>query len=148
MIRPFLRLLLLASFASCLTPLVVYMASTPEMPAGFAGHLAQLTALAIAATSAIYYVLRRLEPSLDRNAAEQDAFLASLSDKFTDIAILGSAALSLFLELAIIRWQGTVVEFFAFYKNFGLISCFIGLGLGYALANRGRIPLVLTTPLL
>jgi spermidine synthase len=65
-----------------------------------------------------------------------------------DVAIVGAAAVSLFLELAVIRWQGTVFEFFAFYKNFGLLSCFAGLGLGYALADRDRIPLALVIPLL
>jgi hypothetical protein len=40
-----------------------------------------------------------------------------------------------------------VWEFFAFYKNLGLLSCFAGLGLGYALARRDRIPLVFTAPL-
>jgi hypothetical protein len=65
-----------------------------------------------------------------------------------DLAILGAAALSLFLELAVIRWQAAVFEFFAFYKNVGLLSCFAGLGLGYALAHRERIMLQFTIPLL
>jgi hypothetical protein len=34
-----------------------------------------------------------------------------------------------------------VFEFFAFYKNFSLLCCFAGLGLGYSLASRDRIPL-------
>jgi len=37
------------------------------------------------------------------------------------VAIAGSAALSLFLELAVIRWQGSIFEFFSFYKNYGLL---------------------------
>jgi hypothetical protein len=57
-----------------------------------------------------------------------------------------SAALSLFLELCIIRWQSSVLPFFAFYKNFSLLTCFVGLGLGYALAARDRIPLVIVLP--
>ena len=52
-----------------------------------------------------------------------------------DLAIAISAALSLFLELALIRWQSSVLEFLAFYKNFSLLACFAGLGLGYALAD-------------
>jgi hypothetical protein len=52
--------------------------------------------------------------------------------------IAGGAALSLFQELAVIRWQGTVWEFFAFYKNLGLLSCFAGLGLGACSARRFR----------
>ena len=45
--------------------------------------------------------------------------------------------LSLFLELAVIRWHGSEWEMFAFYKNFSLLACFLGLGLGYALARAG-----------
>ncbi len=61
---------------------------------------------------------------------------------------MGAAALSLVLELALIRWQSSVLEFLAFYKNFSLLACFAGLGLGYALATRDRIPLLTVIPLL
>src|ERR1700738_1116168 len=53
-----------------------------------------------------------------------------------------------FIELGIIRWQSSVLPFFAFYKNFSLLGCFVGLGLGYALATRDRVPLVIVLPLL
>ena len=59
-----------------------------------------------------------------------------MPDSYLAVAIVASAALSLLLELAIIRWHGTVFEFFAFYKNYGLLACFAGLGLGYARATR------------
>src|SRR5215467_15764487 len=67
---------------------------------------------------------------------------------YIDAAIVVSTALSLFLELALIRWQSSVLEFLAFYKNFSLLACFAGLGLGYALAARDRIPLLMVVPLL
>ena len=41
--------------------------------------------------------------------------------------------ISLFLELALIRWIGTEVRIFAFFKNIVLISCFVGLGIGFSL---------------
>jgi hypothetical protein len=59
-----------------------------------------------------------------------------------------SAVLSLFLELTLIRWQSSVLAFLAFYKNFSLLACFAGLGLGYALAARDRILLLMVVPLL
>lgn len=87
--------------------------------------------------------------SLDRAAAEQATFLSTgLSERWVDVAIAVSAGLSLFLELAMIRWQAALFPFFAFYKNLSLLSCFAGLGLGYALANRNRSYLFLTLPLL
>src|SRR5206468_8560310 len=91
---------------------------------------------------------KALDAIIDLTSSEQAAFLDNLPARYVDAAIVGTAALSLFLELAIIRWQGTVFGFFAFYKNFSLLACFSGLGLGYALADRGRIPLSLVIPLL
>jgi hypothetical protein len=92
--------------------------------------------------------LDRIVAPLDRLGLEQAAFLDRLAGSQAMVAVVGSAGLSLFLELAMIRWQGTLWEFFAFYKNLSLLACFAGLGLGYALAGRERIPLVLAAPLL
>jgi spermidine synthase len=103
---------------------------------------------AVVAALALFYGLRRLEPTLDANALAQAQFLDTLDVRHVDMAIAGSAALSLFLELALIRWQSSVLEFLAFYKNFSLLACFAGLGLGYALAARNRIPLLMVVPLL
>jgi hypothetical protein len=103
---------------------------------------------ALVAIVALFYVLRKLEPILDANASAQTQFLDTLDSRYVDVAIAFSAALSLFLELALIRWQSSVLEFLAFYKNFSLLACFAGLGLGYALAARNRIPLLMVIPLL
>ena len=103
---------------------------------------------ALLAAAALFYGLRKLEPVLDANAAAQTEFLDTLDQRYVDLAIAVAAALSLFLELALIRWQSAVLEFLAFYKNFSLLACFAGLGLGYALAARNRIPLMMTLPLL
>ena len=105
-------------------------------------------ALALAGSLLNAHLLRRLEGPIEAAAQRQVEFLEGVSAARAGVAIAASAALSLFLELATIRWQGCVWEFFAFYKNLGLLSCFAGLGLGYALAGRDRIPLVLSAPLL
>ena len=60
--------------------------------------------LAIIATVAFYFLLKRLERFLDANSEAQAQFLDSISPSKVNLAILSSAALSLFLELAIIRW--------------------------------------------
>jgi spermidine synthase len=89
-----------------------------------------------------------LQPKLAAQADEQIYWFDSLPERFLPLAIAGSAAISLALELSIIRWQGTIFQFFAFYKNYGLLACFAGLGLGYALSrNREVIPLALTPAL-
>src|SRR5580692_3092165 len=109
---------------------------------------ALLTGAALLAAWLLFRGLRRLEPVLDANALEQARFLDTLDLRYVDPAIVFAAGLSLFLELALIRWQSSVLIFLAFYKNFSLLACFAGLGLGYALAGRNRIPLSMVLPLL
>ena len=81
-------------------------------------------------------------------SAEQGRYLDGLPGRWVGVSIFACAAVSLLLELAVIRWQGTAFALFAFYKNFGLLACFAGLGLGYAVSGRGQIPLVLVPSLL
>jgi len=49
--------------------------------------------------------------------------------------MLLASALTLFGELAIIRWIATEVRVFAYVKNLALLLCFLGFGLGCALAR-------------
>jgi len=109
---------------------------------------ALLAGAAVIATWVLYRVLHGLQPVIDANALAQAQFLDALDPRYVNLAIALAAALSLFLELALIRWQSSVLEFLAFYKNFSLLACFAGLGLGYALAARSRIPLMMVLPLL
>jgi spermidine synthase len=152
MVRVFTRLFLIGFLLSCLMPAVLLfpnrLRSGNVFSSGILLRVVLLAGVALLLTACCRYLLIRLEAAIDRSAQAQTKFLDALPRRYVDLAIFGSAALSLLLELAIIRWQGTVFEFFAFYKNFSLLSCFIGLGLGYALASRDRIPLVLVLPLL
>ncbi len=50
--------------------------------------------------------------------------------------IVLAAGLSLFLELSIIRIHSSYLHFFSFLKNVSLISCFLGLGIGYSLVKH------------
>jgi SAM-dependent methyltransferase len=43
------------------------------------------------------------------------------------------------LELAVIRWIAVEVRIFAYIKNLTLLVCFLGFGLGCALARSGRV---------
>jgi hypothetical protein len=116
--------------------------------AGFLFTGSCLVVVAAAAAIMAYRLVVKFQPFLDEDAARESQLLNNLDAKYIDIAIAGAAALSLFLELALIRWQASVLEFLAFYKNFSLLACFAGLGLGYALANRSRVPLIFVAPLL
>jgi spermidine synthase len=44
--------------------------------------------------------------------------------------------LTLFAELAFIRWIAVEVRIFAYFKNLALLLCFVGFGLGCALAKQ------------
>src|SRR5690349_1553067 len=60
-------------------------------------------------------------------------------------ALVLVSALSLFLELVLIRLLGAEIKVFAFLKNVVLLGAFLGLGLGFFLARRreGWLPLLL-----
>jgi hypothetical protein len=149
MTRAFIRCATLAFAASGLAPTVITTASLLHRRQSVPlGGTALAVAVVLGATWRFHLVLRRFEPALDDDTREQAAWLDTLPVRYVDVAIVGAAGLSLLLELSVIRWQGTVFEFFAFYKNFGLLACFVGLGLGYALAQRDRILLALVVPLL
>lgn len=59
-------------------------------------------------------------------------------------AIVLSSAATLFLELSMIRIQGGYVQVLALLKNISLLSCFLGLGVGFVLRrSRGfSLPLL------
>lgn len=150
MVRSYVRLLQFALIASAFAPVVIVGSLIPGSGVELAASVFVLVLAAVAALGCALFcrLLRRLEPALETEASRQAGFLDSLDPRYLDLAIAGAAALSLFLELSLIRWQGTVFEFFAFYKNFGLLACFVGLGLGYALSGRGGIPLLLSIPVM
>src|SRR3984893_7972054 len=153
MIRPFCYFLTFAFLGSLVLPLFsalsTVISGVASLPPG-AGFKMGLYGIAASGAFVVFYLLlAKIEPYLLRASRNQAAFLDNIPGPFLPIAIAAAAALSLFLELAVIRWQGTIFEFFAFYKNYGLLACFAGLGLGYALCrSKEGIPLILTLPLL
>ncbi len=54
-----------------------------------------------------------------------------------------ASVLGLFVELLLIRWVSSEIRIFAYFKNFVLIACFLGFGLGFHLCRR-RINLLPT----
>lgn len=50
--------------------------------------------------------------------------------------LLLASALTLFAELAFIRWIAVEVRVFAYFKNLALLLCFLGFGLGCAMVTR------------
>jgi len=58
------------------------------------------------------------------------------------------SGLSLFLELLMIRWVTSEISLFAYFKNFVLVACFLGFGLGCMLCRRRIHVNVMIAPLL
>jgi hypothetical protein len=56
--------------------------------------------------------------------------------------------LTLFLEMMMIRWVSSEVRIFAYFKNFVLVACFLGFGLGCYLCRRRIQLLAMIAPLL
>jgi spermidine synthase len=55
--------------------------------------------------------------------------------------------LSLFMEMLMIRWISSEIRIFAYFKNFVLIACFMGFGLGCYLSRRKVNLLLMLIPM-
>jgi spermidine synthase len=82
-------------------------------------------AITIAAGIALYRATRH-------NRA--DVTTESQGWSFTQLLL--ASFLTLFAELAFIRWIAVEVRVFAYFKNLALLLCFVGFGLGCALARQ------------
>lgn len=87
--------------------------------------------------------LRMLRAALDEDTATVEADLARRARLWVGLL----AGLGLFLELAVIRWHAGLFPVLSFLKNTSMFSCFLGLGIGYALSRR-RVALSLVPGLL
>jgi spermidine synthase len=74
--------------------------------------------------------------------------LPSASEQWSLSTLFLASALTLFAELALIRWVATEVRIFAYVKNLALLLCFLGFGLGCALARQNTRWLTATKALL
>jgi len=80
-------------------------------------------------------------PALQQKLQDHTDRLNALSTRFLGFWIALAAGIGLYLELVLIRYHGSCFAVFGFFKNLSLLSCFLGLGMGYAL---GRARWVLT----
>jgi spermidine synthase len=58
------------------------------------------------------------------------------AERWSLFELLLASFLTLFAELAFIRWIAVEIRVFAYFKNLALLLCFVGFGLGCALARR------------
>ena len=134
---------LLLPVASVLCTLFMFVKGEPMLKVlGFVG----VVVMALVLHRWLKFILNKSLPLIDSHAEKEVEFLDAIPQKWLPWAVIGSAALSLFAELVVIRWLATMWHLFAFYKNLTMLACFAGLGIGYSIASR-RIPLVCTLPL-
>ena len=69
----------------------------------------------------------------------EDSDISHLNKYNLNYLIALSAGLGLYLELMIIRLHSSFFQLFAFFKNISLLSCLLGLGIGYLFANKNYI---------
>ena len=152
MIKSYLRLVKVSVFLSFILPILVRACSRAVIEGLSSSKFYVNNLLALFAVLVVYKLFLRFvryaSTSIDRISEQQGAYLDDIPTTYVDAAILISAAASLFLELSVIRWQSEIFPIFAFYKNYSLLACFAGLGIGYALTRREAIPLFLTVPAL
>jgi spermidine synthase len=58
----------------------------------------------------------------------------ALSGSWRELLVISAAGL--FLELLMIRWISSEISIFAYFKNFVLIACFLGFGIGAYLCRK------------
>jgi SAM-dependent methyltransferase len=61
---------------------------------------------------------------------------ATDDDRWSLFDLLLASFLTLFAELAFIRWMAVEIRVFAYFKNLALLLCFLGFGIGCALARN------------
>jgi hypothetical protein len=79
---------------------------------------------------------------------EQSDWLDRIPPRWTRSAVFTASALTLYVELVLVRWHATCFHAFAIFKNVSLLSCFLGLGIGYGLSGKRRSTLAAFLPLL
>src|SRR5688572_19510752 len=71
---------------------------------------------------------------------------ATLLDRMPRTRLVLLAFLTLFVELALIRWLGANVVYLAYFSNIVLLGSFLGIGAGFLWASRRQLSLYVCAP--
>src|SRR5215813_7552579 len=106
-----------------------------------------LLLIAFAGYTCLLYLLRIYSPA--RSDAKSVGSLEPLENVTMKRLFLASVV-GLFLEMLLIRWVSSEIRVFAYFKNFVLIACFLGFGLGCYLYRRriNLLPMLLPLAIL
>jgi SAM-dependent methyltransferase len=73
--------------------------------------------------------------AIDRMFSEADGVNAARTTARPQLTLFIASFVALFVELALIRYTGSQLRVFSFFKNVPLIASYLGLGVGCALGN-------------
>lgn len=90
------------------------------------------TSISFLIAAAFFVGARFILSRARRNASAYN----SADDSWSLFHLCLASFLTLFAELAFIRWIAVEVRIFAYFKNLALLLCFLGFGLGCALTSR------------
>src|SRR5215469_13065544 len=93
-------------------------------------------------------LLSRWRQWWDRLHDAHSYFIDTIPASRVRAGVFIASALALYVEMVMVRWHATCFHAFAIFKNVSLLSCFLGLGIGYGLSGRQRIRLGAVLPLL
>lgn len=98
--------------------------------------------------AAVYLVEkgRHTVDGIARACALQSEAIDRLPGQNLNLWIMLAAAVTLYVELMIIRLHGSYFQLFAYFKNISLFSCFLGLGIGYARSTKKHVAMPLVMP--
>lgn len=83
-----------------------------------------------------FFLLRLYDQSRSPQLSKISFGSFELPLRFSYRQLFAVSLLGLYLEMLIIRWVSSEIRIFAYYKNFVLVACFLGFGLGCALCRR------------
>src|SRR5499427_6423921 len=110
------------------------------------GSLLSLLAVSALSVLIVYRLFRRFRTPPSPPGPLETEIAALGGFRFFGLALV--SLLSLFVEMLMIRWVSSEIRIFAYFKNFVLVACFLGFGLGCYLCRRRVQLTALVAPLL
>jgi spermidine synthase len=117
-----------------------------ELSAGVIRIVLGVTAVAMLLRWA--WLAESIEHQVGAMGAAFESEYAGLANSTRIRSIVLVTMLSLLLELVLIRWLASMFPVYSFYKNFTMLACFLGLGAGYAVAERQPCAPAMVLPML
>jgi spermidine synthase len=106
--------------------------------------LLAIVAVSLGGAGLVVFLLRPYSSSTARRLSVDMGQLGG----FTRRGLIISSVLGLYLEMLLIRWISSEIRIFAYFKNFVLIACFLGFGMGCYLCRKAVSIPALVVPLL